>query len=217
MKFFAYDSPLMNSLSRLTDLVVLNVFFIICCLPIVTIGAATCALYSAMFKLKNDEGQPYKQFFIAFKRDFKHSTIFFILYSLLIAFIIFDIYIVLIMNIGFEMVFFSILGIVGIIAILTSCWFYPLNAKFENNFKTQVLNSFKISLAKLPISFLMAVISLTPIILLFALPFSFFIQIFVIWIIIGFAGSASINCSLINKTFNTLLGIDPKQQEQQED
>ncbi len=210
MKFFAYDSPLMNSLSRLTDLVVLNVFFIICCLPVVTIGAATSALYSAMFKLKSDEGQPYKQFFIAFKRDFKQSTIFFILYTLLIAFIVFDIYVVLMIDIGFEIVFFSVLGLVGITAILTSCWFYPLNAKFENNLKTQMLNSLRISLAKLPISFLMAVISLAPIVLLVVLPLSMFLQISLIWIIIGFAGTASINCSLINKTFNALLGIDPK-------
>ncbi len=215
MKFFAYDSPLMNTLSRLTDLVVLNVFFIICCLPIVTIGAATTALYSAMFKLKNEEGQPYKQFFIALKRDFKQSTIFFVLYAFLIAFIIFDIYVVLMMDVGFEMVFFSVLGLVGIVAVFTSCWFYPLNAKFENKFKTQVLNSLKISLAKLPVSFLMAFISLAPIVLLLVLPFSFFIQIFVIWIIIGFAGTASINCSLINKTFNTLLGIDSKEQQEE--
>ena len=46
MKFFNYDSPIMQFLTRLTDLFILNFLFLICSIPIITIGASATALYS---------------------------------------------------------------------------------------------------------------------------------------------------------------------------
>ena len=46
--FFNYEGPFFNVLNRLSDLVILNVLWFICCLPIVTIGASTTALYYVM-------------------------------------------------------------------------------------------------------------------------------------------------------------------------
>ena len=75
-RFFNMDSPVMNFLGRVADLVWLNILYIICCLPIFTIGAATSALYYVTMKMVADEeGYITKSFFKSFKDNFKQATI----------------------------------------------------------------------------------------------------------------------------------------------
>lgn len=49
--FFNMDSPVMRFLSRVCDLMILNFMCLICCIPIVTIGASVTALYSVTLKM----------------------------------------------------------------------------------------------------------------------------------------------------------------------
>ena len=53
--FFNMDSPVMRFLSRLCDLMILNILCLICCIPIVTIGASITALYSVTLKMVKGE------------------------------------------------------------------------------------------------------------------------------------------------------------------
>ena len=39
MSFFNLDSPVMRFLTKVADLIILNILFLICCIPIVTIGS----------------------------------------------------------------------------------------------------------------------------------------------------------------------------------
>lgn len=47
MKFFSYDSPLSQLLLKLCYACYLNLLWFVCCIPIVTVGASTTALYYA--------------------------------------------------------------------------------------------------------------------------------------------------------------------------
>ena len=49
MKLFNLDSPVMVFLSKVANLMILNVLTIICCIPIFTAGAAITALYLHRF------------------------------------------------------------------------------------------------------------------------------------------------------------------------
>lgn len=54
---FGIDSKLYEFLSKIADLIIVNLLFIICSLPIVTIGASTTALYGVTKKMaSNSEG-----------------------------------------------------------------------------------------------------------------------------------------------------------------
>ena len=53
--FFNMDSPVMRFLSRVCDLMILNFMCLICCIPIVTIGASVTALYSVTLKMVRGE------------------------------------------------------------------------------------------------------------------------------------------------------------------
>ena len=43
-KLFGLDSPIMQALSRLADLIILSFLWLVCCLPVVTIGPASAAM-----------------------------------------------------------------------------------------------------------------------------------------------------------------------------
>lgn len=71
---FDYDSRLFQALARITDIVVLSLLWLICCLPILTIGASTSALYYTTMKMVRQRGDSVaSMFFHAFKENLKPS------------------------------------------------------------------------------------------------------------------------------------------------
>ena len=84
MKFLNMDSPLMVALRRLWDYMGLNMCFLLCCLPIVTIGSAHSAMFTAIRALGRDE--PWlKLYFRTFFKSFKRPTILWIIMALIIV------------------------------------------------------------------------------------------------------------------------------------
>jgi len=73
---FSYDNKLVQVLMKITDMAVLNVLYILCCLPVFTIGAAQAGLYSGMHRLmdKEDDRSCVRAFFKGFAVGFKHVT-----------------------------------------------------------------------------------------------------------------------------------------------
>ena len=77
-KIFGYDSKFMRMLGKFSDMLFLNFLFIICCIPIVTIGAAQSALYSGMRALQDNfdsERSCYGAFFHGLRTGFLKITI----------------------------------------------------------------------------------------------------------------------------------------------
>ena len=69
------DSPFFRLMGAIGDLVVLNILWLLCCLPVVTAGASTLALFAIVHKIA--AGEDYRTasgFFKAFRRDFKQAT-----------------------------------------------------------------------------------------------------------------------------------------------
>ena len=76
MRFFSYDSKFGQIFLKLSYGCCLNVIWFICCLPIVTIGASTTALYYTSFKIAKDEGSYITtMFFRSFRQNFKQATV----------------------------------------------------------------------------------------------------------------------------------------------
>ena len=74
--FFSLDSKFMQAMSRVADLIILNVIYLVTCLPVVTIGAAGTALYTVCFRLGTArEGSLVKGYFRAFRDEFRQATL----------------------------------------------------------------------------------------------------------------------------------------------
>ena len=75
-RLFGSDSILFKVLEKIADFVILNLLWAICCIPVVTIGASTTALYYVMLKMvRNEESHVAKMFFKAFKQNLKQGSI----------------------------------------------------------------------------------------------------------------------------------------------
>ena len=77
MRFlFDPESQIMQILSRFCDIVILNLVFLLTCIPIFTIGAANTALYDVVFRMDTDrEGKLLPTYFHSFRENFRQSTI----------------------------------------------------------------------------------------------------------------------------------------------
>lgn len=79
------ESRIFHILCTLTDLVILNLLYVLCCIPVVTIGAATTALYGTVLALLHDEGHLYTLFVRIFLKRFEQTTVFWLLWLTAVA------------------------------------------------------------------------------------------------------------------------------------
>ena len=69
------ENKILELLSRIVDLLLLNFLFIITSIPIFTIGASLCALYSVNLKMtRKEESYVIKDFFRSFRQNFRQAT-----------------------------------------------------------------------------------------------------------------------------------------------
>ena len=92
-KVFDADSGIRRGLSRLSDLVLLHLLFLITSIPIVTFCASASALYSVCFRWHRQEESGYvKAYFHDFARDFKEAIVLWLDFVVFMAISIFDIW-----------------------------------------------------------------------------------------------------------------------------
>lgn len=142
MKFFSVDSGLYKFISRLWDVIKLNLLWILCSLPIITIGVSTIAAYSVTLKIINDEeGYVGRSFFAAFKANFKQGMI---IGPITVLFVV-ALYFYYKLG-GLETYIFVMGFVAGFLFYIATVYTFPLLARYENGIIKTVKNSMKISL-----------------------------------------------------------------------
>lgn len=77
------NGPILSALTRIFDTIVATVLFLVCCLPVVTIGASVSAMYATMIAIAGDGcSSVVRHFFGAFKENFKQATFLWLLAAL---------------------------------------------------------------------------------------------------------------------------------------
>ena len=75
MGIFNIDNKFFRALNKLVDMVILSFCWIISCIPVFTIGAASTALYDTSRRvIHHDEGYVWRGYWHAFKVNFKQAT-----------------------------------------------------------------------------------------------------------------------------------------------
>lgn len=200
MKIFNLDSPLMNILGKMADLMWLNILTMICCIPIVTAGASLTALhYMALKIVRNEECYITRGFFKSFKENFKQATlIWFILLAVVLVFVG-DYYIILEMEVELHKVFKVILMAVTVLVVFAATYVFPVLAKFDNTIKQTIKNAFVMSILQFPRTIAMIVMNIAPAVL-----FLLFYQAIPIVFLFGFSLPAFGGAFLYNKFFQKL-------------
>ena len=77
--------------TRIWKVITLNIIYLLFCIPIITIGPATCGFAYVLRKFANNEhAEVFADFFDSFKKNFKQGIIIGILELLFVALLIFD-------------------------------------------------------------------------------------------------------------------------------
>ena len=159
MSFFSLDSKFSQIMGRVFDLMMLNIIFLIMCIPIVTIGASTTALYTVMLKLvRNEEGYIFRSFFRAFKENFKQSTLIWLIIAAFSVVWWLDFRIAGMMGAGAGEVLRIIFLIVGFLLLSVTIYVFPLTARYENKISATFKNALILTIAKLPYTLLMVAV-----------------------------------------------------------
>lgn len=70
--------------SKIFDVLALGFIWLLCCIPVITVGASSTALYYAMIKcVKQNAGYPVQEFFKSFRQNFKPATVLWIVFAAL--------------------------------------------------------------------------------------------------------------------------------------
>ena len=152
MKFLSYDSKFSRIMIKLCYACFLNLLWMVCSLPIFTIGASTTALYYACLKIVRDEGYDAAgMFFHSFKQNFKQATIIWLIMLTAGIFLAGDGYILYHLrasSTGAMAVMWTLLMAVviaaAVIYVIVLLYVFPLLASVENTTAAMLKNAFLI-------------------------------------------------------------------------
>lgn len=209
MRFlFDMDSPLMQFISRLCDLVVLNIVFLLTCLPIFTIGAANTALYDVVFRMDTErEEKLLRTYFRAFKENFRQSTAIWLVLLLFGAASCVNM--VQFSEIGgiFGYFLFLIAMLILIVTAMVFGYAFPLLSRFANSTRNMLKNALLLGVGSLPRTVVVTVINCFPWVLLIVNLYAF-VRIGFLWFALYFAAAAYFNSRVLKKVFDSLEETD---------
>lgn len=158
---FNYDNGLMTTLGKICDCMILSILWCVCSIPIVTVGASTAALYYAVNKsIRYNRGYAYKEFFSAFKSNFKQGTIVWLINIGSLLFGAYDCYILyqLRETISGAKIIMVIIVALLIFLIMWMTYVYPYMARFALPTKALMKNCVILALAHFLRSVLLTVL-----------------------------------------------------------
>ena len=161
---FNLDSPLSRFLSRMADLMWLNILALVCCIPIFTIGASLTALnYVALKMVRNEDGYIRESFFKSFKQNFKQATLIWLIMLAALILLACDFYIIRMAPSLFPDWIKAVLFATTMLLLIGTMYVFPVLARFENNTKDIFKNSLFMGILSLPKTILMVICWIVPV------------------------------------------------------
>lgn len=150
-RLFDADNPIMSLLSRAADLVWLNLLTLICCIPVVTAGAALTALYYVCIKIvRDEEGYLTRSYLKSFRDNFVQATVLWLLFLVVLAVGGVDFYFIATLSGSSAFIMRMIVCAFFFFFLCGSIYCFPLLARFENSLKTTIKNSFLLGIVNFP-------------------------------------------------------------------
>lgn len=206
MNLLNEDNPVHIFLNKLGDIIICNLLFVVCSLPIITIGPALTALYHCMLRtVKGNNPGAIKTFFRAFKENFRQSLLVWLMLLAALA--------ILILNLNFLQqtktpagdILFYLSGVLITFLTLLLLYVFPVIAALSGPLTVLVKNAFLFALIHFPSTLVIAVVSILPLYMTYQDLTLFPLYAFC-WSFFGFGLTAYINSFLFYRMFRPYLG-----------
>ncbi|SFC09371.1 YesL family protein [Butyrivibrio sp. YAB3001] len=240
-RFFDIDSPLMQALSKIADIMWINILTLIFAIPLILeqlfflspvlfgdfqitvglifwawllgivfsipLGPALTAMHFVLLKLvRNEDSYVTKSYFKSFKENFKQGAILQVIQFAVGGILLLD---YMLMK-DSAAVYVYLVFAIAIILFMISLYIFPLLSKFVNTVPGTLKNSALMAVLALPKTFLMALVSVIPLVILYF----FDMKAMPIIILMGIAGPGFLCALLYNGTFKR---FEPKVEEMTEE
>lgn len=207
-----------GGLRTIGDLMILNWLWFFTSLPIITIGPASCAMYTVTLKLtRGEHAAPVRDYFRAFRDNFKKG--------LVLGLIAIALAVVAWVDFGFAMgqtgplhtVYLALAIVLAGVLLSYVCYAFSLQAMFENTLMGQIKNAFAMVFVAPGKTIMMWFITLFPLLALL-LPKVVISMLGFLYLIAGFSGPAYLNSRLLRDVFDKINGapIRPRPEDEEE-
>lgn len=132
---FGFDGNFIHICDKIFDVVALGFLWILCCLPIITIGASTTAMYYALVKcVKRNDGYIAREFFRSFRLNLVPGTILWGLLAAATFAMHLNIGILMAKTSGYVGLFFiCVYALVSVFLLAMACYLFPALSRFDMN------------------------------------------------------------------------------------
>jgi len=159
---FNMDNGLFTFLGKLCDIMIVSFVWVLLCIPIVTIGPATTALYYTSVKvLRGERGYIMGEFFRSFKLNFKRAAIIGLILTGAAAILALDIYAATnndIVSTKVNAILYGVYIALAILVLSISIYIFPLLSRFDMNIKQLFKAAAYMALRHLPSTICMVVV-----------------------------------------------------------
>lgn len=205
-RIFSIDGKFFTFITKLSDLLLLNVLFIITCLPIITIGTSLTALYQTTLQLaENTDSYILRNYFSNWKQNLKQGIFIWIPLFLLLILCVFNLsvlphmpqslYRIICLCMQFPLLFF----LYGVFL-----YAFSLPKVYRPSCLDTLRNALFMTFKHLPVTCLCLCISLVPYALIILLP-KIAGWILSIFIVIGCSGTTYIHSCILQKVFKKYI------------
>lgn len=202
---FSLDNPVIHFLSEVGDMIVANLLFLICSIPIVTIGASWAALMKVTQTIAAREDQMLlAAFFRAFRENFRQATI---SWLLLLTFLICMLgnYLLITVYLGgsARTIARAVLALLTVFVLGVGAHLFPLMVRYRNSLRQHCVNAVVLCVIKLPKTLMMLLVNLLPLLVAYV-SLNTFVATLIFWIFIGFSFSCFVAGQLMMPVFKEL-------------
>lgn len=206
MNIFNYESKVNQIVMMLADLIILNLLYLVCCIPIVTIGAAQAGMFTGIRVLldKDDDSPVYRAFFRGFSNGFRKITVVNVVLLGIIVLLTFVLaYALAFMFAGGSSLAVILCGAAMCIVYILHCVSAPFHATFDCTAGQLFRNSFFVAMAYPLRSVLMSALILLPLVVLMVWP-HIFLGGLVVFSALYYSVAYLVSFSLFKKPFQRL-------------
>lgn len=218
MRFLRIDGPVFRFLETIANLLILNLLFLICSIPVVSIGPAlTATYYVALKMIRKEDAGIFRDFFHSFRQNFKQGLILGLGVTILAALLLADLNVlsyVTAIPAGLSKVLLIATVVLLMILAMIAVYLFAVLAQFENTIKELLKWSAILALRHLPVTLIAIVIAAVPVLCMIFIPALFLQTVMPIMILIGFAGIAYLHAYFYVRVFAYYM---PKEEEESEE
>lgn len=201
---FRGDSAYSQIMTKVFDIFWLSVLSILCCIPVITIGASLSSLYYVMLKLVRDEETAVtRNYFKAFKQNFLQSLPATLILLVITGILAADFHILGQNSSQNASVVYGCCVVILLAAAAVFSYVFPLMARYQNTLRRTFENAARLAASHLWQTVVMVAVNLFPL-GWFLISAETFAAIFWIWIFVGMGIQAFVNSLIIRKIFDKL-------------